>query len=55
MGKFHPPEDVFDFDDDEIAPGVYRLAFHRSLASGEYALVAAGGSTGYLIYDFAVD
>lgn len=54
-GEFYPEEDNFTFQDEIAEDGVHNLTLARSLPAGEYALIAPGGNTGYLIYDFGID
>jgi hypothetical protein len=54
-GEFYPPEDNVLFDEEPVSRDLHKLTLRRTLEAGEYGLVAPGGTTGYLIYDFAVD
>jgi hypothetical protein len=55
QGEFYPSEDDMKFDDEEVAPGVYKLKVRSDLVGGEYGLIAPGGNTGYVVYDFAIE
>lgn len=54
-GEFYPPEDDMKITSERLADGTYRLTFKAPLPPGEYGLIAAGGSTGYVVHEFAVD
>jgi hypothetical protein len=43
------------FTDERAPDGTYKLTFKAPLAPGEYALIAAGGDTGYIVHDFAIE
>lgn len=54
-GEFFPPEDDMKFTDERAPDGTFKLTLKAPLAPGEYALIAAGGMTGYSVHEFAVD
>lgn len=54
-GEFYPEEDNITFADESAGDGVSKLTLKKPLTPGEYGLVAPGGTTGYVIYDFAID
>ena len=54
-GEFYPPADDMKFTDERAPDGTYKLTFKAPLAPGEYALIAAGGDTGYIVHDFAIE
>ena len=43
------------FTDERTPNGTYRLSIGDHLTPGEYALIAPGGTTGYIVHDFAID
>lgn len=55
QGEFHPKEDDITFSHEKTPEGVFKLTPTKPLSPGEYGLIAAGGSTGYLIHDFGVE
>jgi len=54
-GEFYPSEDDMKFTDERAPDGTYKLTLKAPLTPGEYALIAYGGNTGYIVHDFAIE
>ncbi|MCI0560715.1 MAG: hypothetical protein MN733_19700, partial [Nitrososphaera sp.] len=53
-GFFYPESDNIPFSYAKMSNGIYKITITEQFSAGEYGLVAAGGSTGYLVYSFSI-